>query len=236
MAITLFHRCQADSFDATHDFTAGDNSWASVGTSPQFSTSGAYLGTNGMFLDTSGERFELSAASIGNLTEGSALVAFRVSSWVDGLIFFRFIGTLTNDLIQLELGTTDELTFRHRVSGTGENNAISTDAANLAAGTFYIAIIRWDTTNDNMKLEVYNTSETLLDDASRLATSLGPQADLLTIACMTNSTPDVSIGVIIVSDDYDEITATMGNYTSYTQFSGGGATYKPRRLGLLGVG
>lgn len=221
MALTLFARCEGETLDGTHDYSAGDTTWAASG-GATITSAAARIGSNGMRFVTASDMYTLDAASIVSVNQGAIAFSFRVASWVNGTIIFDVIGTAANDTLKVELTAGDELLFRHRGSGQ-LNTTIATTNASLTTGTWYGVVVRWNPTTDARKIEVYNASNTLIEEVESTAEAISPQTDFISIRPQTNSTVDVDIDNILIGDSYSDPLQNNLTITSYTEYGGGTA-------------
>lgn len=222
MALTLFARCESDTLDATHDYTAGDNTWSAV-LSPVFATGAARVGTYGMSFDGTGDFYDLSAASIVLPAAGAIGFWVNISNWVSNGHLLIVFGTVTNDQLMVQMSGTDEINFKHRVAGVTQLD-LTTTAANLTTGNWYFIIIRWHAANDDRRLEVYDSSMTLIQAVEDTSTAFTAQPDLITLRVGTNSGADFSIDNIFVANDYSEPIESNATISTYLNYGAGSST------------
>lgn len=230
MAITFFWRCEGTTFDATHDYSAGDSTPTSLG-SPSIEAGAAKVGSNGISGPASAtSHYAFDAASILGMV-GSAGFWFQAvtANPATGSAYgFQVVGADTANLIAVYASGTDEIQFRNVLSG-GSNSNLTSSAANLVAGSWYGVIIRWDFTtpsSSSKKLEVYDSAGNLLSGLPSELTgtdlSASVPAELATIQCGRHSSGSAVVQYadnFVISDTYAEVTAAMLSYTSYTQFA-----------------
>jgi hypothetical protein len=229
MAITFFWRCEGTTFDATHDYSAGDSTPTSLGT-PSIAAGAAKVGSNGISCPVSvTSHYAFDAASIVGMV-GSAGFWYQAVSAnpAAGTLGFQVAGTDTANLMNVLANGTDEIQFRNALSGSGNNNLTST-AANLAPDTWYGIIIRWDFTtpsSSSKKLEVYDSAGSLLSGlpAELTGTDLSASvpAELATLQCGRHSSTSAVVQYsdnFIIGSGYNDVTAAMLAYDSYTDFS-----------------
>lgn len=239
MALKFFWRCEGTTLDGTDDFTSGDNT-ATLNSAAAINTDAVRIGTNGLDCPTANDYAEFTVTSndLVSINGGAAAFSFRVTTWVNAAVIFRAQGTAANDHVTVELGTTDELVMRHRVSAT-TNQTVTTTAANLTTGVWYGVVIRWDPATDDKRLEVYNDAGTLIEGVEDTSTAFGPQTDFiaLRIGETTGQASDLHFDNVFIADTYAEDLQSNLTIASYTNYGGGGAAaYKPRRRMSLGVG
>jgi hypothetical protein len=229
MAITFFWRCEGTTFDATHDYSAGDSTPTALGT-PSIAAGAAKVGSNGISCpvsDTSHYGFD--AASILGMV-GSAGWWFKAVSAnpASGSAYgFQTVGTDTTDLIAVFSSSTDEIQFRNANSGTNSN--LTTSGATLVAGNWYGVIIRWDFTtpsSSSKKLEVYDSAGSLISGlpaeltGADLTTSV--PADLVSIQCGRHSSGSAVVQYadnFVIGSAYADVTPAMLGYSTYVDFS-----------------
>lgn len=229
MALTFFWRCESETLDGTHDYSAGDTTATSVN-SASIGAGGARVGSNGIVAESSGSRYQLDAASIFSVSEGSIGFFVKWAGWIAGQQIFRVNGTAANDLIAIETSGADgagtrELLLRHRVSGGANILTSPTTAADIALNTWYFVIAKWNVTTNLLRLEVYDTDGTLLD-ATQDTAGIDPQADLITLQLGDTNlgNVDVYIDNVFVATAYDDAADILANFdiTSHTEIGGGG--------------
>lgn len=233
MACTMFWRCESTTFDATHDFSAGDSTPTAVSLIAIDNTADRY-GTNGINANvTSNDYYEFDAASIFSTTEGAVGFKLQIkATGGDTEILAAYNAGAPSDQIILQTNGTDELLMRHRVNG-GDNNTVTTTAADMAVDTWYGVVIRWDTNAEVFRIEVYNDNGTLKHGVSN-AIAISPQGALTIFSLGTNNgSARFWIDNFVVGNDYDDPIQTWIDYTSYTQISGGSSSIG--RMLLLGV-
>lgn len=229
MAITFFWRCEGTTFDATHDYSAGDSTPNSLG-SPSIAAGAAKVGSNGISCPVSAtSHYSFDATSILGMV-GSAGWWFQVVASLPAApsaFGFQVVGTDTTDLISVLVLDPDEIQFRNANGGT-TSNLVST-AANLVADAWYGVIIRWDFTtpaSSSKKLEVYDSAGSLISGlpaeltGADLTTSV--PADLVSIQCGRHSSGSAVVQYadnFIIGSGYNDVTAAMLAYDSYTDFS-----------------
>lgn len=226
MALTFFWRCEGTTLDGTHDFTAGDNT-ATLNGGAEISAAAALIGSNGLNCPTADDYAIFSPASIISVGAGAVAFSFRTSTWnADKWIFFT-TGTAPSDFLAIALNGTDEIQARHRVAG-GSDVTIVTTAANLVVDTVYRVVCRWDTTADDFRLEVYNSSNVLIEAVESLSTGIDNWADVLTFNVgAANTGAGVHIDNVFIADAYDEALENFLSITSYTQYGSSSAVVVP---------
>jgi hypothetical protein len=230
MAITFFWRCEGTTFDGTHDYSAGDSTPTSLGT-PSIAAGAAKVGSNGISCPVSAtSHYSFDIGSISGMV-GSAGYWFKtVSAYpaAGAVCGFQIVGATTTNLLNVQASGTDELTFRNAQAG-GSGSSLTTSGANLAPDTWYGVIVRWDFTvpsSSSKKLEVYDSSGNLLAGmpTELSGTNLASSApiELTTVQCGRHSSTSAVVQYadnFVISDAYDEVTAAMLAYDSYTDFS-----------------
>lgn len=229
MALTFFWRCEGETLDATHDFTAGDNS-ATVQNSVSISNTAAIVGSNGILIGAGNSHYRFDGASIvsGLRAEGAYGFWFRLTSHTGTPALTIIRGVSANDFYTvLTSGNwtagTGNITFQRRSSDTGGAQvSITTDSGNLAINQTYFVVVRWDQPNSLSTVEIYNSSLTLIDSATNNSAFVQP-LDL-------NTTAGIRIGEasgtaitgwidnFFIADSYDEPIVQNALITSYTDY------------------
>lgn len=236
MALKFFWRCEGTTLDGTDDFTAGDNT-ATLNSAAAINTDAVRYGTNGLDSPSTQDyaSFTISSQDLASLTLGSFGFAFRITSFLNGVIMFAATELATpNNHIRITMVGTDtdtgrELEFSIRRSGSGAATLTTTDA-NLLLNTWYHVIGRYDQPNNDRKLEVYDTNGTLITSVEDTSTAYNaPNAfDILQVGVVNGSgTIDVHTDNFFIGDVYAEPIEDNFDITSYTQY---GATLDPIRL------
>lgn len=236
MALLLFSRMESDTLDGTHDFTAGDGTWATVAGSPAFNTDAALYGTNGLDCPGHSTNVGLTVSSEDIINQGVGAVGFwfRMAGFINGAILFiaRNSGT-PNNQIQIEmLGTDDatgrELRLRIRLSGV-TNVTLDTTAADLQLNEWYFVLFRYDEPNSDRRMEIYNDDLSLRTSVEDLTTNFDEPTGIDTLLVgniTTGSGLDTHFDNLFIADAYAEPIEDFLDITSYTEYgvSGNPAT------------
>ena len=240
MALTLFSRMEGDTLDGTHDFTVGDNEWLRSSDAVFNNAAALVYGTNGLdcpgFNDAA--TLVISGGDLFDRNVGSFACIFRIPDLASGQSIITIHGTNNQDYLRLRISGTTEVGFETKKSDDSVEMVL-TSGLSFAANTIYIAVCRWDITAPSRKIEVYNSSATLLQEATSTAAWTTKQPiDLTTI-----NMGDIGGGYgppgsaqfknLFVSKVYAEPLEDNLLIQSYTAYGGGGA--KGRGL-LLGIG
>lgn len=230
MPLTFFSRCEGTTLDGTHDYSAGDTTWTLV-SGAEFSTSGVKVGTNGLYTPSGDDYAQLDAASIVDRTVGTVAFWLRINTIAAFTWIFNLQGTAAADRITIEDGGGGDLTLRHRVNG-GNNIAVSTSSAGLTTAAWYFVQAHWSAAQDDLRLEVYNSSGTLIQAAENLSANLGGSpADIISIQAGTQQASGrFSIDNIFIGNSYADDFLASRDITSYTSY---GFVGPPKSLGLL---
>lgn len=231
MTITLFSRCEGSTFDATHDYSAGDTTWSASGSpGPSFSSTNPKVGTNCILIPEIANYFALASASI--VTPGEGCVGFwlRVESWQDGgIVFNAYLSTQTSRYIRATLVGTDEMRLAIRNPDAGPAVELSTNAANLTTAAYFFILFRWrDAGGENdREISVYNSSLTLLQTVTDLATAYEHPGsiDTLAIGDLGAAGGTYRVDNLFVGNSWDDAADILANanITSWTEFGGGEA-------------
>lgn len=230
MALTFFWRCEGTTLDGTHDFTAGGNT-ATANNSPAISATAARIGSNGLLFDGVSERYDFNPASIWNRLVGSAAFSFQFPTALatTGQPFFLCRGSASfDDTIQVQIVSTNELRLIVRDATAGAVN-LDTTSVDLAAGNWYGVVIRWDQPNNRRKIEVYNSSNALIQAVEDTSTAFTAPASLdasngFRIGDSGGSVGTVWVDNVFVADTYGEPLENNLTITSYTGYSSGGSS------------
>lgn len=229
MAIKLFWRCESTTLDGTHDYSSADNTPTASG-SPTIDATAGMVGTNGINSPGSAlTSYDLDAASIvGSIGSVGYWLKFVTAVPTAGSSAgFQLQGVSGTDILAVYTDASLELAFRHQQDGGTAVNTPKTASANLSADTQYGVIIRWDFSNVasvSKKIEVYDSSGTLIDSAEVTATdytTTAPTAQT-TLRLGRHSTANTNAQYsdnFVIGDGYTDVTAAMLAYTSYTQFA-----------------
>lgn len=242
MALTFFWRCEGTTLDGTHDFTAGDNSAAAGAGSPSISSTAARVGSNGVLIDDANEYYSFDPTSILSASVGAMACSFRFTTWLDGSTILKAFNTgASASRIQVSMGVTDELQFNIRLDG-GTTVTLSTTAANLTANNWYGVVIRWNQSASDRRIEVYDSSGTLIQaiEDTTTAFDLPTGINSLSIGSFDNvGSIGLHVDNVFVGSAYDEPFEEKFTITSYTEYEGGGGgggAVKINKRSLLGVG
>lgn len=234
MALTLFSRMEGETLDGTDDYSAADTTWT-LASLAAFNTSGVKLGTNGLNCPSGDDYATLAAASIVSPSAGCVGFWVRPQTWSDGTWLLNLQGTAGGDRINIELGNASEVYFRHVAAGD-HNVLINTTAAGLTTGNWYWLQCKWSSSQDDMRLEVYNAGGTLLEAVQNLSAGIGvAPADIAQINIGTQGTSmQLDVDNLFAGSAYADDFFAKRNITSYTQYAG--STTPAGRGALLGVG
>ena len=235
MALTFFSRCESDTLDGTHDYSAGDTTWT-LSSLVEFSTSGVKIGTNGLYTPGGDDYGVLAATSI--LAPAAGTVAFwlRFDTYGAGSVLIEMAGTGGSDYIRLGTNYANGFEFRHR-SSVGNNQAISTSSITLTGSTWYFVQMHWSAALDSLHLSIHDSSGSLIEDVENTSAGLGAaMADMVEIRMGTQfGGARVSIDNVFFGSAYADDFLSNRDITSYTGYGGGGAS-APKRSLLLGIG
>ena len=246
MALKFFWRCEGETLDGTHDYSAGDTSATATGTA-SISATAVRVGTNGVLFDGgAGAYYGFDPASIFSTAEGSAAFLFKLTRSNGGYPFL-VRGTSANDKIGVNfLGSSGTTTGNIRLSirkSTGSEVNVDTNSGNLAQNVWYGCVIRWKSATTAMAIEIYTvgdsgTTITLVDSATGTYGSDNIPVDLTSFRvgeCDGGANMDGYIDNVFVSNTYAEALETKLLITSYTEYAGGSilphamANYRMRR-------
>lgn len=223
MALTFFWRAEnSTTLDGTHDYSAGDTT-ATANNAIEFSSAQAAVGTYSILANQGVEYYWFDSASIFSVSQGSAGFWFRITSFTAGATLMDFYdASEVGSSIYVETTGTDEL--RMRISRVGQGvTDIATTTANIAVDTWYFCVIRWHESNQDGRIEVYNSSMALLDSNENLSVTsthfpLNANVDRFLLGDINNNNPNAYIDNIFVADTYSEPLEDNATITSYTQY------------------
>lgn len=226
MSLLFFWRCEGTTLDGTHDFTAGDTS-ATANGSATISAVSPLIGSNSILTAGSASHFRFDSGSIIAAAEGSLSLSFRITTWVANGTLFTIFGSSTDNFIQVLMTGTDELRFQIG-SATGPTDiSLDTTAANIATGTDYRLIVRWQDSTNSRYIGVFNSSDALISETEDTTTNwvvptelsgsdrarFGDTGGALSVFRLDN---------IAIADDYAEPLEDFFQITSYTDYGAAG--------------
>lgn len=230
MALKFFWRCEGTTLDGTHDFTAGDNT-ATLNSAAVINTDAVRVGTNGLDCPTSNDhaKFVVSSGDIIHSTTGSFALSFRITTFTAGAWLFTALNTgASTNFIQFDMVGTDdatgrELRFQIRQAGNPAHS-ITTTGADLAEGTWYAAVCRYDQTANDIGIEVYNSDGSLRTSIYDTTTSFLVPTGIneLRIGEGGGTAVDEHIDNVFCADAYAEPLEDFLDITSYTAYGASG--------------
>jgi hypothetical protein len=167
--ILLFWRVEGTTLDATHDFTAGDNT-AAANNTPSITGTAAKVGSNGALFDSSADSYRFNPQSptpIIDRTVGSVAMWFQFQTTFIGSgqnFFFARANANANDNLTIGGGTSGQIRFSIRHSVDGEVN-IQTSGASFTTGQWYFVVASWDQPNSDRRVAVYDSSGVMMGTA-----------------------------------------------------------------------
>lgn len=233
MAITFFWRCEGTTLSGTDDLPGADTSAAATG-SPEISATAALVGSNGILINANNEYYSLNSEdAVLNSAAGAIGFWFRSQSFAadSDVIRLRFNSGDSSDWVGVVTSTTtnNHLVFLFRTSGVGYTVLDSTYA--ISNDTTYFVIVKWDNAANDRRIEIYNSSGTLLQADEDLATSWTAPAEAYPVTDgMAFGGPSSSINFyldnIFIGTAWADGDAFLTNrsITSYTAYGAGGGT------------
>ena len=229
MALTFYWRCESATFSTPNDdYSDGDTTPTETGTLSYNSTQ-AFAGTNAAQWEFA-ENAAFDSASILSGAESAIGIAYYVSIWnSDGELFTFRDASTTADFFSLRtIGTSGSGNIRVRVGedGVGGTN-IDTSGLNLSTNTWYFIVVRWHETNTTVRIEVYNSSGSLIGSAAE-DSSVGnwpTSANLDTVLI-----GDIGTGAegwfdnVMFGDTYSEPLEDNYDITAASQYSSGASS------------
>lgn len=224
MAVTFFWRCETETLDATHDFSAGDTT-AAANATPSISATAALVGSNGALFDSVGDQYRFLPTSLISPTVGSAALLFHfptaLAANIHGFFFSRGIAS-SNDNLRIEITATDELALVIR-NATAGSVSLPTTGVNLQTATTYGVVIRWDQPNNKRRIEVYDATGTLIQAVEDLVTAFTAPAALdetVRFGDFGGMLGTCYVDNVFLADTYDEPLEDNLFITSWTEYGG----------------
>lgn len=217
MAITLFARCEGATLSPPDDYSAGDTTWTLSG-GASFTSGAAKSGTNGIRIVSGGDAASLDGAGIFNYNEGSCAFWVNRRAGADDFML-QIVGSIPSNALLIELLGSTNLMVRHRSQFDHNVTASLDDGDATPVDTWQYIVLRWDCVADLLRIDLYDTTGTLLDFAETNS-AMVDQSDTFTISFSNQIGADFDYDVIMFSDDYAELLQNYRDYTSYSQFGG----------------
>lgn len=234
MSLTLFWRCEGTTLSGTDDYTAGDTT-ASLINSSSITTVAARVGTNGLLKPSGfsgGATFSPSGIYPGNISSPSdgvgviacsfkcvGSVSATANSGTSG--YMRFRNSTSTNFIYLGLANTTNVCMR--ISGSGGSKDIETTGGVLTADAWFGVVGRFDFNNDKARIELYNSSGTLIDSAQSIGTDLSTyvlsDVNILNCGGFSSGAPDMYFDNFFVGNTYDEPVQNAFTISSYTAYA-----------------
>lgn len=182
MALKFFWRCESATLvnNGTDDFwaTGGDNTATAGGTNSgllSYSATAKRIGTNGLQIPDGSCWAKFDYANLISPTEGAVAFSFYITTWSQfdaGVPLWKFNGDTADSgddylTVWIQGASAGSGNAYFRTKSTDGNNpaAISTTSAGINTGTWYAVIARWKHATNQRRVEVYNSSGTLLGSA-----------------------------------------------------------------------
>ena len=245
MALTFFWNCEAEDFssDNAYDspytgscYSAGDDIAAANG-AVSLDAAAAKQGSTGILINGVSERYSFDPASIIATSGGCVGMWIRspTSLLNTGALYFYCRGTSANDCVLFESAAGGaQVLFRLR-NDTGGQADLSTGSgtvdASMVADAWYFIVARWNISTDYRRIEVYNSSLTLIQHHTDTSTDLAAYEPTDFIAGGLRF-GDVSgwgatrVGHydnIFIASNYDEAIQDYADITSYTEYGASGS-------------
>lgn len=234
--LTFFWRCEGTTLDGTDDFTVGDNTATATGTAD---ATAMRVGTNGCLVDAISEdfRFDNSTTPIVPVAEGSMGFWLQFPSALPGdgsQIYTARAAAAATDALQIRYDVANDLDWRIANTAAGAI-VLPTTGGQVTTGTWYFIIVRWDDAANDRRIEIYNTSMSLIDSAEDLATDFTPPGTLNhtsfpRMGDISAQDVDIYFDNVFISDNYSEPiedNATITSFTQYDDGTGGGTVINP---------
>lgn len=227
MAVTFFWRCEGETLDGTHDYSAGDTT-ATANGAVSISATGAKLGSNGIVTTNAADYYAIDSASIVDIDQGcfGFWIQWKTAMPGAGLvtgISVRDAATGLNALqVQVATAAEDELRFQIRNASNTSN--LITSSLSLAINNWYFVKCAWHLSADKWLIAVYDSSLTLVeapneDTSTDLSTFIPVSVDTIRIGNTSSDVNPVWMDNVIFGSSYTDPLENYANYTSYTQFT-----------------
>lgn len=176
--INLFWRCEDEILDPLLDHTTGANTFEIAGPGITIGSAAGMFGTNGIVVNDDETWVHMLGAGIANPVEGAAGFSFRYSAWQASTSIFILQGSDFTDRIEIITLGTDELRFTIDSNSGGGPWNLDTTAANLASGTRYGILIRWNDATNSRRIEIYNDDGSLRHAVEDTSTAFSAPVEL----------------------------------------------------------
>lgn len=245
MSITFFWRCEGTTLSGTDDLPGADTSATAQG-SPAINATAALVGSNGIQIDDVFEYYTLNSEdAILNAAAGAVGFWFRAQSFTDDsdLFQFRFNSGSGQDWVGVSMETTtnNHLKFQLRTTGVGITTLDSTHI--ISVDTTYFVIVKWDNAVSDRRIEIYNSSGTLLQADEDLATGWVTPSEAYPVTDGMQFGGPSSVANVYLDNFFIGTTWADGatihtnrGITSYTQFGGGASVALSGSAGTGGSG
>ena len=197
--ITFWWRAEGTTLSGTLDHTDGEDSVASAGSAVAINTDAAKVGTNGIDSPSQGDRYVFTDSTSGAwpITAGRIGFWLRVTDFTATCAIVQKWGDNTEN-IRFEMTGTDEL---HFVWDNDGETTITTTAANIGTGTWYLIEGSWDSVNN--KLFIYVNGTQRASDEVTDITDMDAGSNFFGESNSCGSAVDFHIDNIMISNDPD---------------------------------
>ena len=210
MALTFLWTCQSTTFDGTDDYSAGDSTPTAV-SSPVLSAAKSHPpGGRSIKSDPDGY-YEFDSASIYIETDGACAFNFNIPDWNTAEVLKFVNSAAANDHLIVSLSGTGVadggISVNLRQAGIAQIT-VATGDIGLSIDTLYSIILRYSSTNEDLRVEVYDDNEVLIGSAENLATGSGPWPGTINRMLVGDTAGSDSftsyVGHIMVANSYSE--------------------------------
>jgi hypothetical protein len=237
MALTFFWRCEGATLDGTDDHSAGDTT-ATLVTGGAISAAAVRIGTNGLLRPASqvgGANFDSDSIFPGTIAAPSDTVGAMGFSFYNvtavpaasgDLYGATFVGTTATNKINIQTGSGGNMRLVIG-SATSGSLTLTTTGGAITANNWFGVVARWNIAADDRRIEIYNSSGTLVDSIEDLTTDLAANCpeEIKSVAgwscgkCVAGNTNDIYFDNFFVGNTYDEPIQNKLTITSYTEYA-----------------
>jgi hypothetical protein len=220
---TFFWRCEGTTLDATHDYAAsGVDTTAAANGDVSLSGTAALVGSNGVLAAGTSDRYQFSSnTDLISPTVGSFGFLVQLDTISANTRVFVLSGSSSS--YGMAVRVYAGIDFGLMINEEGTRTDLNLTGNNIAVDTTYGIVVRWDNNNDLLRLELYNSSGTLVESAERTSAWTAP-------ANLTNATYGILVGNtgspagvttyvdnVFISKNYDDPIEDYLFITSWTQ-------------------
>lgn len=227
-AATFFWRAESATLTASVDLSPDTSATATGGVS--ISTTAVKVGTNGVLTTNATDYYAFTSTGICDVTQGavSGWIQFKTSVPASGLdVLAKCMNTGDTSEAGISTGSSQEIRLTLAAAG-GTTVNLATSSCNFAIDNWYYVVASWHIANDDRAIACYNSSGTLIDSATDLATDLAAAApgsfDEFRVANPSSHADVVWVDNIFASATWAEPFENFHSITSITPTYSAGPT------------